>query len=352
VRKLIKQLFAAALYYSGLLTLSQLIRQGIFGKGRYILLTYHTFLFKDDPRRTFLEAGLTISPELFDHQIKFFKASYHLISLDELVDLFKEGKSIPRRTIVLTIDDGWRDNYTECFPVLTKHRAPATIFLTTDFVGTSKELWFATVGRILATNTLNPRDLAQALAPSLQLSAEKLESAITTESGLLIKSRLMGEFKKLSPASLQSVIGKLATTANLSADSIERGMMSWDEIREMAHTGVSFGSHGASHQIMTTLTLEQARAEYQSSYQRMTAELGTSPRHYAYPNGNHTDELALLARDSGYDSAAATGDGVRICRTEIDRFKIRRIGMHDATCTGFGGKFSRSLLALHLARFG
>ena len=75
----------------------------------------------------------------FSAHINFLcKAGYYFASLDEIVRYVKKESSLPQRTIVLTFDDGFRDNYEYAFPILKKTGTKATLFVNTDFVG--KEL--------------------------------------------------------------------------------------------------------------------------------------------------------------------------------------------------------------------
>jgi peptidoglycan/xylan/chitin deacetylase (PgdA/CDA1 family) len=78
---------------------------------------------------------MNIPMDAFEKQMAFFhRHNYHVISLDELVTLLKGKKRAPFKTIVLTFDDGYEDNYTRAYPVLKKYGFPATFFLVTSFL--------------------------------------------------------------------------------------------------------------------------------------------------------------------------------------------------------------------------
>ena len=82
-----------------------------------------------------------VSPRSFDHQLAYLKDhGYQVISLDELVEGQKKGMKFSHKTVVITFDDGYEDNYTNAFPILKKYHFPATIFLISDALGANKDL--------------------------------------------------------------------------------------------------------------------------------------------------------------------------------------------------------------------
>lgn len=77
--------------------------------------------------------------ETFDEQMKFIKDNhYTTLTLDELYGFLEDGKPIPKKSVVVTLDDGYRDNYTNAYPILKKYRIKATIFVIANTVNKSK----------------------------------------------------------------------------------------------------------------------------------------------------------------------------------------------------------------------
>lgn len=89
-----------------------------------------------------------------------------------------------------------------------------------------------------------------------------------------------------------------------------RNMMTWDEIRELAASGVEIGAHSAAHGHMPFMD----RGAVEADFARMTAafneELGFVPSIYAYPYGEYSVELADLVAAAGYDAALGQHSGV------------------------------------------
>lgn len=103
---------------------------GVFDNGIQTvpILCYHRFGDK--------HGKMSVSTKKFRQQMQLLKDNdYRVISLKDAVNFLYNKKSIPKRSVVITIDDGYRSNYTEAFPIFQEFNFPATIFLYSDFLG-------------------------------------------------------------------------------------------------------------------------------------------------------------------------------------------------------------------------
>ncbi|MCY6959512.1 polysaccharide deacetylase family protein [Clostridium brassicae] len=93
------------------------------------VLMYHSINVKS-------RNNLIITPQEFDKQIKWLKDNgFTPLFLDEIYSMITTGKNIPFKSVALTFDDGYVDNYTEAYPILKKYKFKATIFLISDTIG-------------------------------------------------------------------------------------------------------------------------------------------------------------------------------------------------------------------------
>ena len=94
-----------------------------------VILMYHSI----DNNNEFF----TVSPDEFERQLEHLrKNNFNVIKLGELANSVKNN-SIKPNTVVLTFDDGFKDNYTNAFPILKRLSFPATIFITTSLINSS-----------------------------------------------------------------------------------------------------------------------------------------------------------------------------------------------------------------------
>ncbi|MDD2679413.1 MAG: polysaccharide deacetylase family protein [Candidatus Omnitrophica bacterium] len=96
------------------------------------ILMYHSVSPEPNPYMKLL----TVKPETFRRQMRFLKERhYNVVPLVEIADLIKNNKKIPPRTLAITFDDGFKDNYTYAFPMLKEYNFPATIFVVINEIG-------------------------------------------------------------------------------------------------------------------------------------------------------------------------------------------------------------------------
>ena len=104
------------------------------------ILMYHHIAVNSDERVD------TVSPETFAAQMAYLhQHHYHVVTIDEYVAALLEKRSLPRKSVVITFDDAYEDNYSNAFPILKKYNFPWMLFIPSDFIGTPEYL---SVGQI------------------------------------------------------------------------------------------------------------------------------------------------------------------------------------------------------------
>lgn len=91
------------------------------------ILMYHSIGYEKD--------SFYVNPENFTKQMEYIKKNgYEVMTLDELVKAIRDKKPFKKNKVVITFDDGYRDNFQYAYPVLKRLGFSATIFLVTDFI--------------------------------------------------------------------------------------------------------------------------------------------------------------------------------------------------------------------------
>jgi len=151
-----------------------------------------------------IRRDLSVAPELFaSHLEALAKGGYETITLRQLVDHLTRGLVLPDKPVVITVDDGYSDNYENGFPLLREANAVAAFFVITDFLNEERSgymTWdqlrqMAAAGMEIGCHSRNHPDLRrksidylvwQALGcrESIELELGKHPRFITYPSGL------------------------------------------------------------------------------------------------------------------------------------------------------------------------
>ena len=214
-----------------------------------------------------------VSPERFERQIlAILDAGYRVIPLSTLVRELREGRGTELgRSVVLTFDDGFRGQFVHAYPILRRHRLPATVFVVSGYVG--RYSFYRHLG---------------------------LEGFPRTD-------------------------GTTPPLAWLP--------LSWDEVKEMRRHGVEIGSHSMSHRSLGLLPENEADFEARRSRQILEARLDAPVELFSYPFGSRAFgdfdwNLEEMLREMGYGGACTTVIGR--CAPETDPYALPRIPMEDA----------------------
>lgn len=297
-RELTRKLILATARYSGAAALAQPIMSG---SGAILMLHSVT---RAAPPPLALNSHLSIRPEFLDRLLTDVKAAGNvLVSLDELVAaLPSPGR---RRLMAITSDDGYYDNLTEALPVLEKHQAPMTIFITAGLTGGKVEPWWEAVEHLVTR-----RDVVHIPASGGPIELDCGNPAAKRAAALRIVRYLTRE---ISEEQQQDVLRRMGAF-DAGVKPAARRFVNWDEVRQLhAHPLVTIGAHTVHHYNLKRLDADTALHEMVQSASIIEAETGERPRHFAYPYGSRAaaaEREMELAREAGFTSAVTTRHGV------------------------------------------
>ena len=320
MRRHIRALLAACLYYSGLLWLYAAHKL----RNRAVVLMYHRVLPADAD--SFSHAGIVVTPATFDRHMRFIARHFRVVDLAG----FRAGLDAPAfgaRTCLVTFDDGWQDNHANALPVLRKHGIPMALFAATGYVGTDSTFWQERLTRLLyvasrqgfATDTLSDLGAADILALNDAEARARAREIVTA----LKRGRDQARVERVL-ASLEAANASTAQPAGIGDDRF----MSWAQLRELAASGlVTVGSHTHSHAILPEIGYEKTREEFITSARLLRQNGLPDTRECAYPNGIVDDDVARAARDAGMSLAFVTRN--RLVEHGDDHYHLRRVNIHE-----------------------
>jgi peptidoglycan/xylan/chitin deacetylase (PgdA/CDA1 family) len=354
LNRTVKWIIAIFIHYTGLLIVLRAIRRKFFGQTNWTIITYHNIVGADEKRRADTQPGMCVLANSFDKQMRYISRNFNIISIERLVAAICEGQDIPANTIAVTFDDGWRDNYTHAFPILKKYKIPAMIFLATDLIKTGKIPPFLEISMLLGKSDIWPAkavnifrqiiDKHNLTATIPRLNAGQLQ-LMARNPYHFMRTLMMLEYKHMHEI-IDSMLRELHIDKAEWCDI--RWMMNVAEIREMAASGIEFGSHGESHDLMVLIELEQVTRELKQSKEYIEGLLGKKIDILAYPNGDYNDAIKTEVLAAGYLGAMAMYN--EETTENIDRLALKRTGFSEGACIGPLGGFSKAIFACKIAR--
>jgi peptidoglycan/xylan/chitin deacetylase (PgdA/CDA1 family) len=251
----------------------------------------------------------------FERYISQFSKNQEIISLETLWRYLQEDKSLPEKAVIITFDDGYRDNFLYAYPILNKYKVPATIFLTTGHINSDKLFWWDKVGYLLQNSKVKQFSLFELGDYSLHSTKEISQAYFKISEGL----------KKVDEERKIFLIDKLR---EISGAGIPGGMakeliLSWEEIREMHNSGIKFGAHTVNHPILEKIPLEKAKWEISQSKKDIENILGVKVLDFAYPNGNYSDSILGYIKGVGFTGALSVFPW-RLINSQNDIFRLTR----------------------------
>jgi peptidoglycan/xylan/chitin deacetylase (PgdA/CDA1 family) len=292
---------------------------------RCIILSFHEI--HENPARE-LMAG-TAAAFLDDTLGWLRRNGWDIVSLDEMLRRLSEERPAPR-SVVLTFDDGYRDNATIALPILEKHHAPFTLFVPTASLDRTLYSWW------LALRTLFlDRDAVDIEAMGQRFSCADLDAKL--EGFRLTRDWVHQDLRR------SSLLAPTFLAAGISLPALnDRFFLDEGELKDLArHPLATIGAHTSSHLPLATLDAALARREMAENRIYLEGLIEHPVSHIAYPYGNDQAcgiREARLAADLGFASAVTTI--FHRLGADFHRHLLPRLGVTAQTPTRFDAQMS------------
>jgi peptidoglycan/xylan/chitin deacetylase (PgdA/CDA1 family) len=215
--------------------------------------------------------------EGFDEHLAYLSRHIDVVGVADLQEVVGRKRG---RHVLLTFDDGYRDNYEVAFPLLQRHGLPATFFLSTGFLDAPAVAWWDEISWMVRHAQ---HDLVVA-GPGLPVDVP-----LTGPDDELAVAILIEHYKSLPGDRTDAFLEHIAsgTGAGRCDPALAAPQwMTWDMAREMQAAGMTLGGHTVTHPILGRLTPDEQEQEIAVCAERMRAETGRPMRWFSYPVGS------------------------------------------------------------------
>jgi peptidoglycan/xylan/chitin deacetylase (PgdA/CDA1 family) len=294
-KKYFKWVFGTLVFYfGGVCFLKWLFRS----KPVLIILNYHNFSKYNNfkiKRGNILETGYAYN---FEKQIQFYKKHFKFCYPED----FYSGKCNKGINILITFDDGYKDNYDIALPILKRHNASAVFFITTDVIVRSDFLIHDKI-RFLTQNKLIPISFNE--FPSQIYLGVKNYDAKNFDF-------INDTFEKHKPD--------------------KRIMMNNNEIKDIFDSGFKLGNHTHNHLALSFYMQDDQLKNIQEANNILYSIIGKYPSHFAFPNGLSNEDTIDTLKNLGFKFGYSINGGFNDWST--DKLNLMRIGINVSDSIG------------------
>lgn len=263
---------------------------------------------------------LAVHPSRFEQQMALLARTRQPVPLDWLAAELRAGRR-PQGSVAVTFDDAYRDVYENAWPILSRYRIPATVYVVSGAIGSETGYWWDK----LAAVVLSHPPLSTKL--DLPIPVPKAEAARQHGDRNAMHYALWEALGSLTPAKREEALQVLAHHYG-DKQTPRAPVMTEPELRSIREDGlIQLGVHTATHPHLSQLTAEQQRYELTTSRQEVERIVGGPVGSLAYPFGDHDTTTIEVARSLGFDHAVSTIRGP--ANDWNRRFELPRIYVGD-----------------------
>lgn len=286
------------------------------------VLTYHSV--RGTPGG--FDAGvIDATSEQLDRQLALVRRCGSPISLDDLRGFLLEGRKLPEKPVLVTFDDGYRDNHDIALPLLVRHGIPATFFIATSYVTERRLFWWDRIAYLIGRSSETRLKLRDPVPLDLDLrdreaAIGKAHRAAKDTKGLDLEAflRALGEAAKVPWSEAEE---------RRHADEL---ILTWDQVRALRKAGMSVASHTCTHRVLQTLTEAQLAEELSCSRRALEEALDEPIYAVSYPVGRTISDRPAIRRAvvaAGYDLGFSNASGINNTWQGLDPLDLRRVSL-------------------------
>jgi peptidoglycan/xylan/chitin deacetylase (PgdA/CDA1 family) len=276
---------------------------GFHGPSAAILM-YHSVL-PDPSLQVDSLGGIAHSELVFRAQMELLARDFCPISLDQAVKHVLGGDDLPKRSVVVTFDDGYADNHDVAMPILNQVGVPATFYVTVDCVENRRLPWPSRLRFAFDTTKLSRWVDSVAKTWILNDPAKREEALLASCD---ICCQLSGTAQEAFVSCVEQELE--ARVPNQSGSP----MMNYDQLRTLTQRGHTVGSHTITHPNMAYLNEGEARHELTHSKRLLELHLDGPIKHFSYPcpalSPHWNVQTVELSRAASYETGVTTTSGL------------------------------------------
>lgn len=293
----------------------QYLKHKRFWNRESVILMYHRIAnINYDPRQ------LTVSPNHFDDHMQILRKLFVPVKLNQINPRIKRF-SLKAKKVVVTLDDGYGDNFKNGKPRLERYEIPATFFIVTGVTDSQKEFWWNSLERTILSPEIIPDILNLCISGTEYCWKIKQEGTCLkidysqTPNGVPPKNTI------ISRSQLYSVLLQILSTITAEErNNVLLYLLKWSrqtlnprqdflpmtsvDLSALASSALfEIGAHTVNHPILSSLTIDKQKEEIYNSKKFLEDRLNIPIKSFSYPHGEYTNKTLHIVKELKFENA-------------------------------------------------
>lgn len=265
-----------------------------------------------------------IQYDIFEKYLKYFTNNFEIISLNEAFQYYISGTKLPKKTITISFDDGYRNNLTCALPLIEKYKVPVTFFISgicADNFNGRQAIW---ADKLLALNFFSNNKVIEILNYKFINFFDKIN-----------KENIFDFVKSQNKEKRDNILLELNSKYNiddliLNVPNEIWSLLSPQNIIDLCSSKyVDIGSHGYSHYNLANIYLSDAIEDLENSKLKLEKLISKKINLLAYPDGNYNLEIINIANNLGFNNQLCVN--YLNIKDKSDLRLLNRIGVSSTT---------------------
>lgn len=317
-----------------------------------VILMYHQVCERrDDPWE------LAVHPGHFQSQLEYLRKNFDVVPMSDLADGISRRKM--KRSVAITFDDGFKDNYTNAAPLLDWLEVPATFYVATTAIQNGAVYWWDALQHLIFHTEVLPRQFEMVINGEWvqftfhadhvltkrlmhQICAWNYNLPVPNER-VALYMLLWYNIKPLAWSQQNSILAGIRDWAGQKdIPRHENETMSIRQMQELSRNPLfSIGAHSVNHAMLSKQEPMDQAYEIQESKRQLESWLGKPVNGFAYPYGNYSEVTQQIIRESGFRYAVSTE--AKPATEEDDPYALPRIQVKNWSVYEFASKLNEMI---------
>ena len=263
--------------------------------------------------------------ETFKKQLNIIKNSYQVISMNDVIQIYKKKIKIKDKLLAITFDDGFKNNIEVAAPILDNYNFEATFYVTSGLINTNNLFWVDQL-----ENSINSFEgdhikiMIKGEASEFSTKSKKNKIETLNKIKIYCKNSMNSEKNRIV-----DFLNKISFSDHTNTRGVQNyNLMNWSDIKTINESNnFVIGGHSLKHDLFSKIELESdLKYDIKLSIELIQKKLGQKVIHYSYPEGQNihfNKKVIEILKSNKILCCPSAIDGIN--KGSEDLFTLKRI---------------------------